>query len=243
MTDAAVCRDDQCTGRHCVIPSCGRHTDPDTFACVHCTGAARRWLKTIPEHAARISVDLDGWSATSPGISPSSSRNAEQPLVGGDRLALISPGGDGRNARGHDHAVDNLPSDPPSVLAALESWERDWRETMHITAADQPATLTNVTGWLGRNLNWATRHHPAFDDFWRELRTLHGWLERAAGDTVRPVVGFVDCIDCRGVRLRREWLRDGLDDLWLCPKCRRRYLVAEYHFALRAHLEERENTA
>lgn len=204
-----------------------------------CLGLSRRWLKAIPDLAAQISLDNDGWGSSSPGFADTGARgNAETPLPGGDRVALISPGGDGRNASGHDHNADHHPDDPPSVLASLESWERDWRETLHLPAAMTVATLTNVTGFLLANLDWAARRHLAFDDFWGELRQLHARLEHAVGASVRPVAGFVDCLACAGVRLRREWLRTGLDELWHCPRCQRRYQAAEYWLAVRQQLDE-----
>lgn len=233
----ARCADPACTERHCDV-HCGRHVDALDSVCIYCLGTSRRWLKTIPRYADTIRNAIDGWPASSPGISDIVSRNAEIPLVGGDRLALVSPGGDGRNASGHAHAADELRHDPPSVVAVLESWERDWRELRRLGGASTPPTLDVIAGWLGENLDWAARHHVAFRDFYRELRGLHALLEFAAGEAARPVEGFVDCLDCPGARLQRRWLKDGLDDLWQCPRCARRYLVAEYFFALRANLEE-----
>jgi hypothetical protein len=253
MTDT-VCRDQDCPQRHCYVCN-DRHIDLTDQTCIWCLGLARRWLRAIPDHAAHIRADNTGYPAASPGISERTSRNADTPLMGGDKTSLTGPGGDGRNVHRWvevidpdtgkkkkelvtlDHAADNQAGDPPSALALLEQWERDWRETLHLNAAMTKATLTNTTTFLLDQLGWAAQHHPAFPDFHMEARQLHATLEHAAGATERPVVDAAMCQACTGIRLRRAWLRDGLSDDWHCPRCKRNYTPAEYWLAVRMQAE------
>lgn len=230
------CRDQDCPKPHCICCST-RHPDTGDQTCIHCLGQTRRELRAIPVLAAAIAADLTGYPHRSPGT-PSGGEGGwhgtkEQPMPGGERLNLIGPTGDGRNSGGHDHQVDN-DRDEPAALATLEGWEREWRETRHMRAAQSRADFGNVCGWLSDNLGWAAQHHPAFDEFHRDVHQLHRTLEVAAIGTQRPVVGSVMCLQCPGVRLMRSWLTTGLDDVWHCPRCRRRYTDAEYWLAVRS---------
>ena len=230
------CRDPDCPTQHCQV-CMARHLDPTEATCVYCLGACRRWLLAIPDLAAQIRASNTGYPAASPGISEHTSRNADTPLMGGDKTSLTGPGGDGRNSAGQPWAADNQPSDPPAVLAVLESWEDDFRQTWGTTAATSH-DLTPTTQWLaGPALDWAANHHPAFPDFHTEIRQLHQHLEHAAGTTDRPIQGFVDCLTCQRVRLVRHWLTDGLSEDWSCPRCKRTYTLAEYWLAVRQQHE------
>jgi hypothetical protein len=241
MTDTP-CRDPDCPNPHCQVCN-ARHTDPTDLTCVYCLGATRRRLLAIPDLAAQIQASNTGYPAASPGISEHTSRNADTPLMGGDKTSLTGPGGDGRNSAGQPWAADNQPSDPPAVAAVLEDWERDWRETLGLAGATNEPTLTNITTFLLDQLGWAAQRHPAFPDFHHEIRQLHQHLEHAAGTTERPIQGFVDCLTCPRVRLVRLWLPSGLDEDWRCPRCKRTYTLAEYWLAVRQQHETHEQEA
>ena len=260
--------DDDCNKAHC--PLCERtrpkadgtshlvrrHVEPRDRICVHCLGAARRWLKAIPTYALEVATHLHhGYTPKSPGISERVSRDAEPPMIGGNRLVLLGPGNtpDSRNTL----HVDNLDTDPPAVLAYLLDWEWDMRLRLD-SRRTSSQTLADCCVWIGDRLTWASRDYSEYEPFHHELRRLHQHLEQAASRSNAPVKDPAECLDHpdEPVNLVRLWWprivnrktsevirHGGLDDLWECPFCHRRYKAADYNMARRETIRRDEDRA
>lgn len=146
-----------------------------------------------------------------------------------DALTMVSPGGTGTAGRklwpselrqglvqhldGREHAVDNYARDPASVVQLLTQWEDDWRRTRQEPAALLPPAasahvLHKTVGYLEVHTRWAAREHPAFDEYVRDLRSLHFRLEVATGRDDRQVRAEAECFRCGAGALVRE-LREG----------------------------------
>jgi len=108
----------------------------------------------------------------------------------------LRPGQTGGDGRGSEisigvrvNALDFLAGN--DVLPVLESWEKDWRETFHLTPygpasharnAGKPKeqTLVGVIAFLQAWLPAACEQHPAIADFAIELRQCHKQARAAA---------------------------------------------------------------
>lgn len=223
---------------HPLCTVCARSLRLDeSGACQQCVARVHADLADIQHHYALLPPEAyqlrPAWSADR------TSGSVERPLPGGDALVLLSPGGAGSDqpsrAGNRDHAADEMPGDPPSVLAVLATWEDDLRHVL----GDPPAGEASVAGaaeYLSRRAARAAREHPAFGELAHDLRRLLGRMRLVLSADERPVLAPADCFDC-GARLRREWTRRGLADDWECRRCGRRYTGAEYLLACRAKAE------
>ncbi len=103
---------------------------------------------------------------------------------------------------------------PFDSIAVLESWERDWRESLSTFAGRDPdraqrerkaerwadsessdavgVSLCGVVDFLRIHLEAAAAEHPAIDEFAAELRTLHRQAKAAARISSEPVT-VVEC--------------------------------------------------
>jgi hypothetical protein len=110
---------------------------------------------------------------------------------------------------------------PRESIYALESWERDWRETLSAFRADDGdlqqrqrkaerwaksesddftgVNLCGVVDWLRTHLELAAKEHPAIDEFALEVRQMHN---RARGGAAEPLDDML-IIECPG-DLERE---------------------------------------
>lgn len=235
--------DDAPRTRLCIC--CQRRTlgASELQTCVHCVGQTRSRLIEIVQLYTWLALLRDGYPRRhSSGVNDSVRRAAGTPLVGGDDLALLAYGSDGGNAAytdpGSRHAVDDV----PSTLWELERWEADWRDVAHLPAASTAATITNTSGYLLDRLTWASQHHPAFDSFASDIRTLHGALRRACGLHQGVLRTDTLCLHCEdAVRLIRRYGEHGLEDEAECPECGRRYDERQFIEARKATLgAERE---
>lgn len=207
--------------------------------CLPCIAAVRRRLDGVVELYGRLPELLDRLSSGSD-WRDKGSRSDDTRLPGGDVLALLAGGSEGRYWAGRGVTInDNLPSDPPSVAFELSRWEDDWRQLRGEVAATSMPDVATAASYLARRMTWAADRHPAFGEFSTDIRNLHIRLEQATGVTDRPETG-APCMDC-GAFLERRWTDNGLADEWVCPRCHRQYADAAYWLAVRAGLElERE---
>lgn len=213
----------------CVICARSLHHD-EQQTCLPCLGRVRADLADVvytygqlPAELARLKSGSD-MSATATG-------SDENPMPGGDVLALLAGGSEGRSEDGTTYRV----SDPPSVAYALASWEDDWRSVRREPAASGPATVSAAAAYLGARMGWAAGNHPAFDEFARDVRRLRSRLLRTTAQDDTPETG-APCFGC-SEPLERGWTDEGLADHWFCRRCHRVYSDAEYWLAVRAKLE------
>jgi hypothetical protein len=82
--------------------------------------------------------------------------------------------------------------------------------------------VLRLGAWLHGQLDWACDHHPAVDEFAREIRSILASMRRAISRDLGPVRYAAPCPYCRTATLRREpggdWIecggRDGCGRLW-----------------------------
>lgn len=158
-------------------------------------------------------------------------------------LTLLGDGTMQRHAHRYelDEGVrDEWDSDPLPVIPTLASWEDFLREHYRDPKGPPNPTLTDVVGYLTRNLDTghkAAQTFPAFDELAAGIRQLRSTVTHAAGLADDPVAAPASCFDCGG-RLLRTYGDTGLTDDWTCEGCRGVYDQASYFLALRAHHAE-----
>lgn len=139
----------------CII--CGRHVQWPQLD-EGCRARIRADLRTLVTEYAL----LDATPGASTGQRVTGTRDAPLPARL-DVLNLVGPGADGVSDP-HGDQVGDLPP-----LVWLEQWVRDWRDSGapgdHLPAS----TMTELSAWVERRLDWAADEHPAVDEFAREL--------------------------------------------------------------------------
>lgn len=231
MTEIVVCQHCErieCVCRWCIVCQRRRLDDHEIQACDRCVQRVRANLDSVVELYALLPAELAASAYKAPQIGRIGGHSAETPLMGGDILALLSGGSDGR--------TDAQDDDPESVAWTLASWEDDWRHTRSHDAASGPATVVAAAAYLGVHLGWAANWHPAFDEFACDLRRLANRLGEATKTTQRVLRAPVPCFDCGGT-LIRDWTDAGLVDDWQCGNCRRVYRPEAYWLAVKAAME------
>lgn len=158
---------------------------------------------------------------------------------------------------GRAHAADVWPSDSPSVLGVLGTWEDDWRDLADLPAATMEATVTGCSEFLLARLGWASQQHPAFDEFAADMRQLADMLRHVTRrDDVIDRGAKIPCPEC-GRPLIRHYAdpdpcehdgphRDtgcdqgGRRDNWRCTSraCGRIVTEREYWFAVAAYEQQ-----
>lgn len=111
---------------------------------------------------------------------------------------------------------------PIPVAARLDSWVRDWTETLGYTDPPKVPTVSRLANWLQIWLAQACRDHQAIDEYAREIRELAAQMRRAINRDLTPVRYEAPCPYCGTKTLRREaggdWIecggRDGCGRLW-----------------------------
>lgn len=163
-----------------------------------CEGCRSRLAQLLHEimamHAVLPAMLQPGQSQ---GQRVSGSREAPLPLRV-DPLDLTLPA---RAGTIHDPLGDQIGHQ--SVATILDSWARDWRDTLD---GDRPAgpTVPELVTWLAIRLPWACNQHPAIDEFARELRQLHRTLRIVTGlHEIRPEHLDVPCRRCDLLDLHR----------------------------------------
>lgn len=233
--------------------------EPQT--CIRCLGRTRSALASIVELYALLPAAISAKAGAAPPLDPSGVRaDHEPPMPGGDALALLAGGSDvNRASRGGDrsHVTDEIGVDATSTVNVLATWEDDFRHLRGEPAATRRADVTSASDYLTRRLSWAAQHHPAFDEFARDIRRLRGRLAVATShDHVVDRGAKIGCPDC-GEPLVRYYRQpdpcppdcahdgDGHDqggrtESWYCPdrQCGRIVDKREYWFAVMATYQQ-----
>ena len=138
--------------------------------CHHCQTRMRYRLTDIVEFYAIAEDEL------SPGASTGGAAGSERSI--GVRVIALD------FLAGHD------------VVAILDSWERDWRETYGLAdpkaGTDVQATLVQIVNFLLAWLERACTDHPAIEEFAHELR--HCWNTARSAARMTPASRVV--VDC-----------------------------------------------
>lgn len=100
-----------------------------------------------------------------------------------------------------------------SVPTILETWCRDWRDTLYPGSPLPGATVVEMCRWLADRVPEACRRHPGVDEFADELRSLRNRVRGVAGYSDRPELVPGRCPKCRLRTLHRlngeDWIRCG----------------------------------
>lgn len=213
-----------CDQPHCRV--CGiAHGDG---ACPECLAATRDDLRAIGVLCDALPAEV------------------EHRGIDGEAMVLLGPAAD-PEARGHLEAsvlAGRVPADYLDVadderhpLSVTGTWLMVWQDALeHDDEAE--VTVAHAIDYLDRQLTYmAGFEHAPFEDFARDVRQCRAHLEAVLHDQERGVRANVPCFEC-GADLERQLGKTGFDDHWTCRgRCRRRYTIAEYNFALRASLE------
>lgn len=118
----------------------------------------------------------------------------------------------------HDPHGDQTGHQP--VLAILDAWVQDWRDTLWPDHTPPTPTVANYSRWLTDRLHDACDKHPAIDEFAAEIKHVRLVMRRALGETDPPpetdrYVG----ISCRRCDLRGVLHRRIGDEYVECRNC------------------------
>lgn len=188
-----------CTGRHCCV--CGDCTDqPQT--CLVCVGRTRANVAAIVTEYARLPAETTDRGGSSLDPIPRGSR--ETAIPGGDALVMLAGGGSVyvQHRTPGPHWADENPTDPPSILNLLATWEDDWRITMGLPAAGK-ATIASCATFLGDWNAKMAQEHGAYYEYAAAIRQARSRLETYLRDDDTPEKG-ARCLVC-DVRLIRRW--------------------------------------
>lgn len=185
--------DDDRTGS---CPLCA-HRDPrQGLVCDLCSQrlAARLWeLRDL--HALLLAA-LGPGRAQSQRVS--GSREAPLPL----RVSALDLAGTAHREIDGVHDTWRDQAGSWSVAATLDSWVRDWAETLELPLPR--AQVPALTTWLSRHLRWALDNHPAIDEFADEV-TVTLYRVRALLAVSRSVIHLAEaCPSCGWTALRRD---------------------------------------
>lgn len=200
--------------------------------------------QTCDQCAQRVRNDLDAIVADCVDLA----RRVREGAYSGGWLGALSMLADGSvdglrpwvdpaGAEHREHFEDHWRGDPPSVLAVLESNERDWRREFGHGPADDLATVKRCAAYLRAWLPIAAHTHPAFDEFAGELGTLRVLVENVAALALHPKASPIRC-ECGGQLEQRFAERTGhqlggLSDNRTCRACGHVYKPAEFMFRYR----------
>lgn len=159
-------------------------------------------------------------------------------ILGGD-AAVMHGAGSGSSvtssrAGNREHAQDNLPSDPPSVLGVLTGIEDTWRHELGDLAADKTSVNTAVA-YLIANVVRAVQVLGLSDDL-SELTALNCRLLNVTGRTNTPKASDAPCDTCNG-RIVQRYGTNGLEDDMTCSTCGKTFTAAQYAMSAKARLE------
>jgi len=110
-----------------------------------------------------------------------------------------------------------------SVATVLDSWVRDWIDVRAQREHLPTPTVPVLASWLEVRLDWARDHHPAIDDFAREIRELLGALRAITGHTgdhktIGPCPAILDSGPCGATLTASPWI-----DIVECRRCGTRW--------------------
>jgi hypothetical protein len=176
-----------------------------------------RVLGEIVELYALLPGQLMPGQASGPRVS--GSREAPLPLRV-DPLDLTMPARAGAVSDGLGDQVGYL-----SVAAVLDSWVRDWRETIRCGSVNPCPTVPELARWLRTWLPTACDEHKAVDEFTTEVFALAATLRRTCGlAEVKPELLDAACARCDSVSLHRLPGEDRIE----CGVCGRLMTEDEY---------------
>lgn len=154
-----------------------------------------------------------------PRVSGSAEPAAPAPL---DALDLTLPA---RQATRSLFARGALGLDPDqvgtlSVATILDTWVRDWRDTLWPDHSLPTPTVADLTVWLRNRVDDVCNQHPAVDEFAAEIRELRSALRGVLGETeAQPETDRYEGISCRRCDLRGVLMRRPGDTYIECGNC------------------------
>lgn len=223
-----------CTEPHCRV--CGRNHAPHT--CPDCLTATRtnltnigRRTRELPHEVLNRGINGEAMTLIGPATSPESwahhKASAAAGRIGKDWFEELT-------RRRPDGTIEILA--PTHPLFVLGTWDMRWRATLGHDTNDT-LTLAGAIAYLDTNLTYMADHVGLpFEEFVADINRCITHLEAVLHDQAYGDRANVGCFDCGG-KLERKLTKTGLEDVWTCDRCRRRYTHAEYNFALRASLE------
>lgn len=129
-----------------------------------------------------------------------------------------------------------------SAAAVLDSWVRDWVDTLGATDPPRVPTVTRLAMWLQIWLPLACDEHPAIDEYSSEIRHLAAAIRRALNHDLSPVRYEAPCPYCGTKTLRRKAGGDWIEcvDIGDDEGCHRLWGEDEYGLLARAAIHDDE---
>lgn len=239
----------------CILCSTSLPTDRPQ-SCLPCLAEVRRSLGWVVELYALLPAAMAGAAYGEPGA-PRSDGSGEGGFPGGDLLVMLAGGSRATEQIATDAFDVERTGDPQSVAFELGRWEDDWRLVRGEPEAVALMSVAGAAGYLEPRMGWAADHHPAFDEFARDVRALLSRLRTAtatdeAKDRGAPCLSCDATLErerkdrrpgheCRGHGARQvcplpgpHGCTDtgGRADEWRCPRCHRTYSDEEYARAM-----------
>lgn len=229
-----------CTEPHCRI--CGStHVDGTCAECLAETRAhlhdIARMCDALPEEVEHRGIEGEAMMLLAPAANPEARGHLEASVLAGrvSRDAIITS--HVKSCEDPDECIGCAGELHPEFV--LGTWESVWREALD---HDEPRTLFDLAAtvaYVDLTMGYMSSHpHVPFKDFALDLRRCMSHLESVLHDQSYGDRANIGCFECRQ-DLERRLTDTGLEDVWTCRGCRRRYTYAEYNFALRAALEKR----
>lgn len=126
-----------------------------------------------------------------------------------------------------------------SVATELQTWVRDWASERREREPDPQVPV--LCRWLADRLDWAVHHHPAVDEFERDVHRIHSALRAVVGDFPAPAKAMeAACPACDCLSLFQRYAEDWIE----CGECGRILRPEEYADYVRGLIAgARENVA
>jgi len=204
------------------------------FTCDGCLNDARVLLAGIVTMWTELPQHLGHLRSPSYDSDPPGASDGRQ-LPGGDILALLGPGSPGWAEDGHS----TKDGDPLSVSFELGWWAMKWQEMRGESRSLR--TVEQIAGYLEVAARWAATSHPGFDTYLRDLRKVHGMLERATARHNPLERANAACFGCGQDALVRKLTDAGYADEWTCRRCHKVYDWPRYLLAIRGRLQETDD--
>jgi hypothetical protein len=207
-----------------VLRPASRPMLPD-FPPVHegCRTQIRAELAEIPDLYALIPASLEPGTGT--GVKVSGTRTPPLPLAL-NPLNLLVAGGTGPV---HDPYGDQHGPIPPLVV--LDLWVGNWIAFRQRDEHEPVPTISTLTSWLLNRLDDAFDHHPAIDDFAREIHATYRTIKAVTqAERKGEPVGRCPMETRDGGRCDTKLYADPYVDQIQCQRCgtsweRRRWLT------------------